>query len=208
MGIDVETLRQLRFLLESLNARVLNLIGRGSVQLVDDSKGMQRVQVLGNLNEVTDGAGGAGAEHFQPYGFFSVPLPGARSVQLFLNGDRGHPIVIVIADPRHRAVDGEPGEAGLRTDEGDEIRLARSHTIQISTTGTLELGAAGASHGVIKGDARNTAEQTFLTALGVFVSAVGGLPGMSGPAATFNTAIGNFATAAAAAVSSKIKIDQ
>lgn len=207
-GIPRELARQVWRMLEPRFRPIQNMISRGIVRLVDDTGGTQRVQVECNLGELPQSAGAEHTEAPLPYGFFSVPLPGARAVLIFPNGDRSHPITISIADPRHRARNGQPGEAGLRTDEGDEIRLARSHKIQLSTTGTVELGAAGASHGVIKGDTRNTAEQTFLTALNTYITAIAAVADPSGTATpTLTAAIATFKTAVANAVSSKVKID-
>lgn len=203
MAISRELLDQLRHLLRPIATRVANSIARGVVQLVDDSKKLQLVQLGVLAGETVDGA-----EHFQPYGFFAIPLPGAEHVTLFPGGDRAHPITVVIADRRHRPTDGEPGEAGLATDEGDEIRLARGHTIVVATSGTVKLGSDGAVDGAIKGTQRNTAEQTFLTAMSTFVGAITPTTGAPAPAiATFVAAIGAFASAAGSAVSTKIKLE-
>jgi phage baseplate assembly protein V len=206
-GIPRDLARQVWKMIEPRLRPIQNVISRGVVTLVDDSGRTQRVQVECNLGELPQSSGSEHTERPLPYGFFSVPLPGAHAVIIFPGGDRSHPITISIADPRHRPRNGQPGEVGLRTDEGDEIRLARSHKIQMSTSGVVELGGAGATHGVIKGDTRDTAEQTFLTALNTFVGAVAALPGMSSPSATFQTAITAFKSAITAAISSKIKID-
>lgn len=200
MPLDRDTLAQLTRLQRPLATRVANTVARAVVQRVDDSKKLQLLQ-LGVLagEPVDDG------EHHQPYGFFSVPFPGAEGVVLFPNGDRGHPIVVVVSDRRHRPTDGEPGECGLATDEGDEIRLARGHAIELSTSGEIRLGSPSASDGAIKGSQRNTAEQAFLTALDTFVAAI---PAVPAPAlAAIQAAIAAFKTAVGAAVSTKVKLE-
>lgn len=205
-GVDRELLRQIGHLIRPLAARVANTISRGVVKLVDDSNGMQRLQVLGLANEVIEGTGGT--EHPQPYGFFSVPFPDAQTFLIFPNGDRSHPIAIVVADPRYRPSNGQPGECGLRTDEGDEIRLGRGHIVTVSTTGTLKLGSSSAADGAIKGTTRNTGEQTFLTALDTFAAAI--VPTTGAPAAAiaaFRAAVTVFKATAAAAVSTKVKLE-
>jgi phage baseplate assembly protein V len=207
-GIDRALARQVWKMIEPQAKRIANTISRGVVRLVNDTGGTQRVQLECNLGELPQSQGGEHTEAPMPYGFFSVPLPGAHGVVIFPGGDRQHPITIMIADPRYRARNGQPGEVGLRTDEGDEIRLARSHTIQLKTTGTLELGAAGATHGVIKGDTRNTAEQTFLDALQAYITAIKPIADpLNAATPTITAAITAFKTAIAAAISSKVKID-
>jgi phage baseplate assembly protein V len=203
MAVSRELIDQLRHLLRPIANRVVNTVARGVVSLVDDSKRMQLVQLGVLAGETVDGA-----EHFQPYGFFAIPLPGAEHVTLFPNGDRSHPITVVIADRRHRPLDGEPGEAGLATDEGDEIRLARGNVIVLDTSGEVKLGSPSASDGAIKGTQRNTAEQVFLTAMSAFATAIVDVTGIPAPAkATFIAAINAFKTAAGNAVSTKIKLE-
>lgn len=201
--ISREILDQLRHVLRPMANRIASTVARGVVQLVNNSTKMQLVQLGVTVGETIDGA-----EHFQPYGFFSVPFAGAEAVALFPNGDRSHPLVVVVADRRYRPTDGDPGEVGLATDEGDEIRLARGHAIQLSTSGHVQLGSATASEGAIKGTSRNTAEQTFLTAMNTFVAAVVAGTGAPAPAiAAFQLAIAAFKSAAGGAVSTKVKLE-
>lgn len=206
MGIDKETLAQVSMHLRPLATRVANTVARAVIQLVNDSKKMQLVQLGVLAGEDVEGAGGA--EHFQPYGFFSVPFPGAEAVVIFPNGDRSHPLVVAVCDRRYRATGGEPGEAGLRTDEGDEIRLARGHAIVLTTSGQVQLGSSSASQGAVKGTQRNTAEQTFLTALSTYVTAIKAVADPSNAATpAMLSAISAFASAVASAVSTKVKLE-
>lgn len=140
MGIGRDILDQLRYLIRPLQTRIANSIARSVVTLVNDSRKQQLLQ-LGVLK----GEDAEDGERFQDYGFFSVPLTGAEAVVLFPNGDRGHPLVVAVSDRRYRPTSGQPGEAGLHTDEGDEIRLARGHVIVVTTSGQIKLGSAAAS---------------------------------------------------------------
>lgn len=146
MAIDRELARQVWHMLRPHAARIANTVVRGVVKLVNDSETMQRLQVLANLEEVIEGVGGV--EHFQPYGFFSVPFVGSEAVVIFPNGDRAHPIAVVVADRRYRPKNGQPGEAGLRTDEGDELRLGRGHVMTL-TSNTIKLGSSSAAGAVV-----------------------------------------------------------
>lgn len=195
-----ELLTQLGHVMRPVRTQLANVAARAVIQLVNDSGSRQVVQI-GAPETIPD------AEHFQPYGFFSIPFPGAVGIAVFPAGDRSHPLVFAVADRRHRAIGGQPGECGLRTDEGDEIRLARGHSMVFATSGTIKQGSASAAQKAVLGTQRDTAEQTFLTALAAFVTALGGLPGMSGPAATFQAAITTFASAVTAALSAKVTLE-
>lgn len=150
MGISAEVFRQVAAMIRPLRVRVANLMVRGIVKLVDDGKMVQSLQFTG-LN-IGDEAGNPevipGGEHLQPYGFLSVPQAGAEVLALFPDGDRGHPIVVAVADRRYRPTGGQDGEVGLYTDEGDQIRLGRGHIVSVSTTGEIRLGSAAASTAV------------------------------------------------------------
>lgn len=218
MGLDRDMLGQLRHLLGPLATRIANTVARGVVQLVDDETKLQLLQVGVIADETIDGA-----EHFQPYGFSSVPLPGAEAAMLFPNGDRGHAIALGVSDRRYRPTGGQGGEVFLYTDEGDVIRLGRGHVISLATSGEVRLGSDSAIDGAIKGTQRNIAEQTFLTALNtafaainayaVAIKAVADPSNAVTPALTtalttaVSSAITAFAAAAEAAVSTKVKLE-
>lgn len=198
-----DVLAQVTQLLRPIRVALANSIARAVVQLVDDAKKQQMAQV-----GVLEGEDVDDAEHFQPYGFSSVPLPGAEAIVLFPGGDRGHPLVPVVSDRRYRPTSGQAGEVVLYTDEGDKIRLGRGHVISLSTTGQVKLGSTSASSGVIKGGQRDTAEQTFLTALNTYVGAIQGIADPTGTAtAAMTAAISAFKTAVTAAISTKVKVE-
>lgn len=203
MKLDRQLLDQLRHIVRPLATRVANTIVRGVITLVDDSVKQQLLQFGGLSGETVDGA-----ENFQPYGLSSVPLPGAENVTIYPNGDRSHPLTIAVSDRRYRPTGGQAGEVVMYTDEGDTIRLGRGHVISLATSGQVRLGSASATDGAIKGTTRNTAEQTFLTAMSTFVGTIVVGTGSTAPAiAAMQAAITAFATAAGAAVSTKVKLE-
>lgn len=209
MPIDRDTLRQLAHIVRPLTTRVANVIAKGVVTLVNDSKMLQLVQLAGPLGSTIDGGAGGGGEHVQPYGFSSVPLAGAdTAVVVFPNGDSTHPLVLAVADRRYRPTGGQAGEVTMYTDEGDTIRLGRGHVMTLATSGTIKLGGSSANEGAIKGNARDTAEQTFLTALDTFVGLI--VPTTGAPAAAitaFKLAITAFKSAVTSAISTKVKLE-
>lgn len=127
-------MRLLQEQISRLKVRLVNSIARAVVQLVDDSRRLQRVQ-LGVLagEDIDDG------ERFQQYGFSSVPLDGAEAVVLFPAGDRAHPLVIAVDDRRHRPTDGKPGEVCVYSNTGATIRLLETGDIEIQPAPGREL---------------------------------------------------------------------
>jgi phage baseplate assembly protein V len=97
------------------------------------------------------------AEHFEQYGFKSVPFPGAEAIVVFPNGDRAHGIVIAVGDRRYRPTGWEPGEVGMFTDEGDYMRFLRGNKIAAVTAAGLLIGSETAAHPLVVGDTAKTA---------------------------------------------------
>ena len=109
-------------LLWPLRRRVLLMVGRAVVRLVDDAPGRQTLQLEALAGEVIDGA-----ERFQPYGFSTSPPEGSEAVLLALGGVRQHPVVVAVEDRSVRPRGAAPGTAILYTaldaDEGGVHRL-------------------------------------------------------------------------------------
>lgn len=205
MPIDRDMLRQIGHMTRPLSTRLSNLIARGPVLLVDDSAGMQLLQVGGLANETIEGS--KGVEHFQPYGFSSVPLTAAEHVTIFPNGDRGHPITIAAPDRRYRPTSGQAGEVVMYTDEGDTIRLGRGHVMTLSTSTRLNLGGDSASQAGVLGDALLTALGTLVTAIATAVGTSGTPAGATAAATAITTALTTFQTAASGFLSTKVKLE-
>jgi len=193
MGISKDLLRQIERTLRPIRRSISNSIARAVVNLVNDDSGIQTVQVGVMAGENVDDA-----ERFQQYGFSSVPLPEAEAVVLFPGGSRAHPLVVVVDDRRYRPTGGSDGDSFMYNYQGTLIRI---------TGLEVRLGGPLAADGAIKGTARNAAEQVFLTALSTFVGAMldAGVP--SAARSTFATAIATFQAAAAAAISTKVKLE-
>lgn len=143
------TLDDLRRLLAPVHTRIMNLVGRAVVKTVDDGKKLQELQVSVLAGEVRDEV-----EHFQPYGFTSVPRSGAEAVVLFVGGNREHGIAAVVSDRRYRLKDLQPGEVAVYNDAGAKIVLRDDGDIEatpkaggkfrvsgdVAVTGSLETG--------------------------------------------------------------------
>lgn len=106
---------------DKLAARVRGMISRAVVSLVNDALKMQALQVTMMAGQTPDDA-----EHFQHYGFTSVPLPGAEGIALAVGGSTGHTVVINVDDRRYRLRGLPGGEVALYDDMGHKVHLTRN----------------------------------------------------------------------------------
>lgn len=108
-------------MMSAIAARVRGMVSRAVVNLVNDGLKMQGIQITR-----LDGQTADDVEHFQNYGYTSVPLPGAEGVALEVGGSAGHVVVICIDDRRYRLIGLAPGEAALYDDLGHRVHLTRA----------------------------------------------------------------------------------
>lgn len=113
--------RSVSKMLDPLRRSIGNMLARGVVSAVSSALKMQGLQVKLLAGEVKDGL-----EHFEPYGYTSHPKSGAEAVTVFMDGDRSHGVVIVVADRRYRLQGLAAGEVALYDDQGQKIHLTRS----------------------------------------------------------------------------------
>lgn len=97
------------------------MIGRGVVKGVDDTVGIQRLQVTGLAGEVLDGR-----DRYQNYGMTSHPLPGAQEVMASVGGNRSNTVIIVVDDARYRLTALAEGEVALYDDQGQVVHIKRN----------------------------------------------------------------------------------
>lgn len=117
--------------------RVRLAIARAVVNLVNDATKMQTVQVQLGADQVRDRV-----EHFQHYGFTSVPLPGAEGIGLAVGGSTDHLVVINVDDRRYR-ITLQAGEVALYDDQGQCVKLGRDGMVHVKANTLLKLEAPG-----------------------------------------------------------------
>lgn len=120
-------LESLSRLLQPLSVRISNLIGHAVIKGADDAKKVQELQVELLPGEVRDEI-----EHFQGYGFTSVPLEGAEAVVIFVGGRRDQGYCIGTDDRRHRPTGLEPGEVAVYNNAGAKVVLKANGDIEVS----------------------------------------------------------------------------
>lgn len=121
-------------LLGPLKRRIMLMIGRSVVALVNDGLKLQGLQLTLLADEVRDDV-----ERFQNYGFTSHPHPGAEAIAACVAGNRDHVVVLAVDDRRYRLQPLEQGEVAIYTDEGDKIVLQRGGTIEVTASTAVRL---------------------------------------------------------------------
>lgn len=107
--------------LNRLARRILLMMARGTITLVDDSKTVQTMQVRVNgLELIPD------LPRFAEFGFTSNPPSGTQAVIASKNGDRNDGIVIATSNAKYRLVGLSTGEVAIHDDKGQSVYLSAS----------------------------------------------------------------------------------
>lgn len=119
-------------------------ISRGVIRKTDDAKKMQEVEV-----EVYKGEIHPSAEHWHPYGFTSRPKGPdggkyAEALIAYPSGSRSHPVVIAVADRRHRPKNLKEGETVLHDSSGQTIHFTEDGIV-ITSAKKLTIKVGGTS---------------------------------------------------------------
>ncbi|MCJ2053988.1 phage baseplate assembly protein [Methylobacterium sp. J-070] len=113
---------------------------RTTLTKASDATKMQEVDVKGLFDEAF-----SGIEHWHSFGFTHVPLPpddkgAAEALVAFLGGARSLPVVISIADRRHRPKNLKPGESQHHDDQGQNTHITRTGINQTGKKVTITAG--------------------------------------------------------------------
>lgn len=130
------TLREVAILLRPVKTRLDNVLARGVLKLLDDSKKVQIAQALVGKEETRDEL-----ERLQEYGFTSVPQDGAELVIGFVGGRRDHGVVLKCDDRRYRVTGLQKGEVAVYTDQGDKVVFKRGGTIEFTASTKVQINA-------------------------------------------------------------------
>lgn len=115
-------------LLKPIKRQLRQMISRGVVTGVDESKKWRELQIIALDDETLDKI-----EHAEPYGFSSSPIDDAETILLSSGGRRAHTIAICVGDRRYRLAGMARGEVALYDDQGQYIHIKRAG-IEISGT--------------------------------------------------------------------------
>lgn len=143
--------------------KVVGIVTRGLISRVDSGNKVQLITARLNADEDSQ------SEHIEPYGFTSNPPEGAECVVLNVGAERGHPVVIVAGDRRHRVTGLASGEVAIHADTGATITLKANGDIVVDPKAGSEIQlGAGATESVVLGDLWQTLynAHTHSTAMG------------------------------------------
>lgn len=136
-----------------LARRIVNMLSRGTVTLVNSALKLQTIQVSILSEEAKDTV-----EHFEPFGFTSNPHQGAEVLATFIEGDRSHGIIVMATDRRYRVQNLLPGEVAIYDDHGTFIKLTQTGIViyggahDINISGAPNINIAGGTVNVTGGD--------------------------------------------------------
>ncbi len=128
-------IRAIAKLTAPLQRRIMLMVGRGVIELVNDALSVQGLQLSLMADEVRDRV-----ERFQEYGMTSHPLPGAEGIVVCLGGSRDHAVMIACDDRRYRLQGLAQGEVALYDDLGQTIILKRGG-IELTTSHDVTVNA-------------------------------------------------------------------
>jgi len=104
--------------LNRLGRRILLLMARGAIALVDDTKGVQTLQVRLNALELIPDV-----PRYAEYGFTSNPPEGTQALIAFKNGDRNDGFVIATSNAKYRMKPLATGEVAIHDSRGQSVYL-------------------------------------------------------------------------------------
>lgn len=124
--------------LRRMKQRLLGMVVRGVVTLVNDAVAGQQLQARLLAGETRDML-----QRVQNYGFSSVPMPGAYPIVVVCpGGDRAQALVLAADDVRHRPTGGEPGDVLVYDKRGNKLRL-HDGGVEITAATDLAITVAG-----------------------------------------------------------------
>lgn len=129
-----------RQLLAPLARRIRLSVGLALVDLVDDTRRLQKLQCRS-----LGGGVPADLNRYQNYGFTSVPLPGAQAVLVAVGGNASHLVALAVDDARYRMKDLLPGESALHNHLGDFIVIRNGRIVEINAGAALQVTAPEAT---------------------------------------------------------------
>lgn len=123
-------------MINEIKNQIFNMVGRAIIKLIDDSAGIQKVQISGRESELLDQI-----DRVQEYGFTSKPKDGAECVLVALNGERDQALIIATEDKRYRIKDLGDGEVVIYDYQGQKIHFKKDNSILVDTSGKVTVDA-------------------------------------------------------------------
>lgn len=122
--------------IEPLRRNLRQLVGKGSVDTVDDSKAMQVLQIVVGKDEVLDRV-----ERVQPFGLTSVPRRNDELIYVCIGGEREHAVAISVDASRKRPKGLQEGEVCVYKDEDNTITFKANGDIEVNAQAKVTVTA-------------------------------------------------------------------
>lgn len=120
--------------IHGIKTSLMNLVSRFVLNKADDGKKMQEVKGELFSDEVKEEL-----EHFQSYGFTSVPPANSEGIALSVNSNRDHVVVICLDSREYRVKNLAEGDVAVYNKSGSIIKLKASGEIEIIGAGEVKV---------------------------------------------------------------------
>lgn len=110
----------------TIQNKVLLLVGRGLILAIDDSKGIQKLQITLLADEVKDQV-----ESFGHFGFTSNPPVKTECIMVSVGGSRDNGVVIATENRELRLKNLAPGESALYNKNGKYVWIKANNNVEM-----------------------------------------------------------------------------
>lgn len=132
----MDLMSSIQRLLQPLRVKIATLIGRATIDEVNDQTTIQTVKIEALESEVLEGV-----PRVQEFGFTSRPPAGTDAIVVAVGGSRESLVVIATDHKQFRFKLGQDGESALYTSDGTVIHLKMGGEIEIQTATKITIDA-------------------------------------------------------------------
>ncbi len=148
----------MKAILAALRRRISLMIGYCVITAVDDTGGLQQLQLKALADEVMDLRA-----RLQEYGFTSRPHPGADAILVSLGGNRTNTVVIAVDDRRYRLKLENEGDVAVYSSGENYLIMRANGDIDCRAPGDARIAIEGDADVIVGGEARIEGEIARLT---------------------------------------------
>jgi phage gp45-like len=143
--------------IDRLYRRIMMAVAPVQIATTDDTGPILKAQIqVHNSPETIDNVGIQNI-----YGIHSRPPPGTDATALFIAGQRSNPIIVATGEQKSRPRQYKPGEVGIYTDEGDNLKFNRDKAVALTAGNSAAINTKAAT---IKGSDTVTLDSPITTA--------------------------------------------
>lgn len=127
--------------IERLWGRLSHTVGRGIINLVDDSGPIQttQLQIHGGSGQPGPSMIRDGVSTLHTFGVSSVPPIGSEAAMLSMAGDPSNTVVVATGHRESRPRNMKPGQSQFYDQSGSSFLFTNDHNAKIVATGTIAI---------------------------------------------------------------------